>query len=161
MHHAGRQPKQTTKRQALRRLQQRAALQSLNGQLTPHDGPLFSTPESLPTLGASTDGIPGQSEPSTGLQCMPRLLLAEQPGFPGRLAFEGGTPSETISASLLQPGQQGKLPATNCALVLKRLAMVLIPQLLGMLLVQQLELWKYGVHVCSWWKHLVDKPSLM
>ncbi|CAL5224868.1 g7626 [Coccomyxa viridis] len=102
----GGQPRQTSKRQALRRLQQRAALQGLNGQSTPHADPLHNAPGPFPTHTDPSNGILGHSEPSTGLQSSPLLSLGAELGFPGRPVFEGGTPSEIVSAGLLQPGQQ-------------------------------------------------------
>ena len=107
---AGGQPRQTSKRQALRRLQQRAALQGLNGQSTPHADPLHNAPGPFPTHTDPSNGILGHSEPSTGLQSSPLLSLGAELGFPGRPVFEGGTPSEIVSAGLLLPGQQGEFP---------------------------------------------------
>ncbi len=109
MHDAGEQPKQASKRQALRRLQQRTALQSMNGPSAAPAGPLHSGHEPSATCSGSSDGIIGQPEPSPGLHSMPLGPVGKQLGFPGRPSFEGGATSETVSSSLLQPGRQGSL----------------------------------------------------
>lgn len=87
----------------MRRLQQRAALQSLNKQ--PNDEPqqLRISFQTLDHLASSAEDPACRLDPSS-------RQLGRQQGLPGRPIFEGGRPLDNISASLLAPGHQGELP---------------------------------------------------
>ena len=113
--HAGGKPEQASKRQAQRRLQQRAALRNLNRQPASHAGPLYSAVNPSPSCFGQSDSSTGQPEPSAHTQSPADLTVGRQPGLPGRPAFEGGTLALPLSSSLLQPGHQGRalLPQTG------------------------------------------------
>ena len=111
--HAGGKPEQASKRQAQRRLQQRAALQSLNRQPRSDAGLLHSAINSSSSCFGQSDSSTGQAEPSVNAQSPSELALGRQLGLPGRPAFEGGMLAQPLSTSPLQPGHQGRAYLLN------------------------------------------------